>query len=125
MLARDQRVFQKLREAIIHDFGSSPASGRPMNLAAFKSCKYLQYVIAETLRVYPPVPINNRKAVRDTILPIGGGPDGTKPMPIRKGQTVNFVIYAVQRRKDIWGEDADEFIPERWENKKYDWSYIP
>ena len=29
------------------------------------------------------------------------------------------------RRKDIWGEDANEFRPERWEGQRRNWSYTP
>lgn len=25
----------------------------------------------------------------------------------------------------IWGDDAREFVPERWEGKKQSWEYIP
>jgi len=58
-------------------------------------------------------------------LPVGGGEDGTKPVAIRKGQVVAFGVYGMHRRKDIWGEDADEFRPERWERRKMDWAYLP
>jgi len=71
------------------------------------------------------VPVNNRMAVRDTVLPVGGGDDGSKPVSVRKGQLVNFIVYQIHRRKDIWGEDADEFRPERWDGRKIDWSFVP
>lgn len=46
-------------------------------------------------------------------------------MAVEKGQTVIYSILGVHKRKDIWGEDADEFRPERWDGRKIDWSYVP
>lgn len=71
-------------------------------------------MLNESLRVYPLVPVNSREAIVDTTLPLGGGEDGNSPMFIRKGQTVTWSTYAMHRRKDYYGEDADEYKPERW-----------
>lgn len=51
----------------------------------------------------------------DTVLPVGGGPDGKCPIFVPAGTLVGYQVYVLQRRKDIFGEDADEFRPERWE----------
>lgn len=37
---------------------------------------------------------------------------------------VAFGIAAMHRRKDLWGEDADDFRPERWRNDKSSWVRI-
>lgn len=59
--------------------------------------------------------MNGRVAVRDTTLPLGGGPDGKSPVLVKKGQPVIYSAYVMQRRTDLYGEDALEFKPERWE----------
>ena len=60
-------------------------------------------------------------AVVDTVLPLGGGPDGKSPVFIPAGATVNYSVYSMHRRKDLFGEDADEFKPERWETLRPVW----
>ena len=73
--------------------------------------------------------MNNRTAKTDTILPRGGGPDGTAPILVRKGEVVVFSQYVNARRKNIFGPDADDFRPERWEGQEetnsYGWAYFP
>jgi len=69
------------------------------------------------LRLYPPVPAAGFEATEDTFLPVGGGTDGKSPIFVPKGQAINYSVYAMHRRKDIYGPDAEMFRPERWEEK--------
>jgi cytochrome P450 len=77
------------------------------------------------LRIHPVVPANSRLANQDSILPVGGGPDGKAPVFVAKGTIVAYWTYAMHRRKDIYGDDADEFVPERWESLRPGWEYLP
>lgn len=120
-LALHPDVFATLREAVLRDFSSS---GKP-DFAELKACKPLQHFMNEILRLHPIVPINNRFCVKDTTLPLGGGADQRSPIAIRAGQSVVFSVYAMHRRTDLWGEDALEFRPSRWEQKIPAWQYSP
>jgi len=124
MLVRHPNIYAKLRSIILDQFGTY---SRPRNLtfANLKSCTYLQNVLKEILRLYPSVPINSRRCVRDTTLPRGGGPDGNSPIYVREGQEINYLVHVMHHRKDIWGEDAEEFKPERWQGKRVGWEYLP
>lgn len=78
------------------------------------------------LRMQPAVPFNTRTATRDTTLPVGGGVDGRSPIYLRKGENLTYCVYSMHRRKDLWGQDANEFRPERWEeNPKRGWEFLP
>jgi cytochrome P450 len=125
-LARDPARYQKLREIVVADFGTYDEDPRErMSFESLKACKYLQYVIDETLRLYPIVPGNSRRAIKNTTLPRGGGPDGKSRTYVRKGTLVSYSVYIMHRRKDIWGDDVDDFRPERWEGRKVGWEYLP
>ncbi|KAK8115251.1 cytochrome p450 domain-containing protein [Apiospora kogelbergensis] len=73
----------------------------------------------------PPVALNSREAIRDTVLPRGGGPSGEEPVFVPRGTIVRYQPWCMQRRKDLYGADAEEFRPERWETIRPTYEYIP
>ncbi|KAK3324589.1 cytochrome P450 CYP52T1 [Cercophora scortea] len=125
LLAKHPEQLTRLRAAITADFGTDTDTVTNITAQALKKCTYLQWAMAEALRLHPPAALNGRIAARDTTLPTGGGPDSTRPVAIRKGTKVTLVPYAMHRRRDLFGDDAAEFRPERWEGRKVDWGYVP
>ncbi|KAI9819622.1 MAG: hypothetical protein M1827_007072 [Pycnora praestabilis] len=123
-LARHPKVWEKLRAEILMHFGTQ-SDEEDVSFETLKGCRYLQHVLNESLRLNAVAPYNARMAVRDTILPSGGGKDRDKPIAVRKGQMVNYTVYVMHRRPDIWGEDAGEFKPERWEGRLSSWEFLP
>ncbi|XP_051138642.1 cytochrome P450 CYP94D108-like [Andrographis paniculata] len=67
---------------------------------------YLQAAITESMRLYPPVPVDTKACKGDDILP-----DGTV---IKKDWFISYNTYAMGRMESIWGEDCCEYRPERW-----------
>ena len=124
ILARNPSRYRQLRETVIEDFGPADAP-KGITFAKLKACKPLQHYLDEALRLFPVVPGNGRVAVKDTILPRGGGPDGSAPIFIKKGTNVVYSVYVLHRHKDLWGEDADVFRPERFDGRKHGFDYLP
>ncbi|KAF8380396.1 hypothetical protein HHK36_027881 [Tetracentron sinense] len=69
---------------------------------------YLHAALTETLRLYPAVPVDGKCSETDDILP-----DGYR---LKRGDGVYYMAYAMGRMSYIWGEDAEDFRPERWLN---------
>ncbi|KAL8960511.1 MAG: hypothetical protein Q9183_005453, partial [Haloplaca sp. 2 TL-2023] len=99
-LARHPAVYSKLRNEIL-DAELSPCN---LTFERLKGLKYLQSVISETFRLNPTIGTNSRMALKDTILPTGGGPSGsgTSPILVRKGDIVVFGFYALHRQPKIF-----------------------
>ncbi|KAJ7734831.1 cytochrome P450 [Mycena metata] len=81
---------------------------------------YLDCVVRETMRLHAPVPASNRIAVQDDVVHLGTPFKDTRgvlheAIRIRKGTMVTIPILALNRDVEIWGPDAMEFRPERWE----------
>ncbi|GFF54000.1 cytochrome P450 52A3-B [Aspergillus lentulus] len=121
MLAKKPAIWDKLRREVVG------LQSRTPTYEELRSLRYVQCCINESLRLHPVVPRNERQAVRDTVLPLGGGDDGLSPVFVPKGTIVSYNIYAMHRRADFYGPDAEEFRPERWEDGKLQprWGYLP
>ncbi|MCD7035827.1 bifunctional cytochrome P450/NADPH--P450 reductase [Metabacillus sp. GX 13764] len=78
-----------------------------------KKLKYIQMVLNEALRLWPTAPGFSIYAKGDQVL-------GEKYM-LKEGQEVFVILPQLHRDKAVWGENADEFLPERFE----DMSRIP
>ncbi|EAW15604.1 cytochrome P450 [Aspergillus fischeri NRRL 181] len=121
MLAKKPVVWDKLRAEV------ACLQGRTPTYEELRSLRYVQCCVNESLRLHPVVPRNERQAVRDTVLPLGGGSDGLSPVFVPKGTIVSYNLYAMHRRPDFYGPDAEEFRPERWEDGRLQprWGYLP
>ncbi|KAI4094935.1 MAG: hypothetical protein LQ344_001980 [Seirophora lacunosa] len=118
VLAREPFAWKRLREDV------DSLGGRKPTLEELKQLKYLGFCLNETFRLYPIVHGTNRVATKDTVLPKGGGPDEQSTVLVTKATLVAFNFAALHLRKDLWGDDAEDFRPERWEDEKASWEFL-
>ncbi|KAI4349425.1 hypothetical protein L6164_010015 [Bauhinia variegata] len=91
-----------------------------------KDMVYTHAALSESMRLYPPVPMDTKEAVDDDVLP-----DGTV---VKKGMRVTYHVYAMGRLENLWGPDWAEFRPERWLDRvattdsdegNWRWNFVP
>ncbi|CAN0886449.1 Cytochrome P450 94A2 [Linum grandiflorum] len=67
---------------------------------------YTHASLCESMRLYPPVPMDTKIAENDDVLP-----DGTA---VKAGTRITYHPYAMGRSERVWGADWAAFRPERW-----------
>ncbi|KAJ3969298.1 cytochrome P450 [Lentinula raphanica] len=112
LLCCHPEVTHRLRAEILDHYHND---GRP-TLENLKSLKYLRAVLNETLRLFPPVPMNSRLSDSPCAVPCTplSKAHATNSVFIPSNTTILYNTFLIQRRKDLWGEDAEDFRPERW-----------
>ncbi|KAI0648490.1 cytochrome P450 [Trametes meyenii] len=119
LLSMHPDVQQKLREEIAQARDDGTEALRDLDYDEVMELPFLDAVCRETLRRYPPVRSLPRIVRKDTILPLSApirGIDGTliDAIPMSKGTRVITNLHSSNCNKDLWGEDAEEWKPERW-----------
>ncbi|XP_003700755.1 cytochrome P450 4g15-like [Megachile rotundata] len=108
------RVYEELNE-IFKD------SNRPCTFQDTLEMKYLERVILETLRLYPPVPAIARLLKEDVQLVTGN-------YVLPKDCTILISPYKVHRLEEYYPNpeefNPDNFLPERTQNRHY-YAFIP
>ncbi|EUC64329.1 cytochrome P450 family hydroxylase [Rhizoctonia solani AG-3 Rhs1AP] len=94
----------------------------PSIFSALDELPKLNNVIRESLRLIPPVHSSLRVATENDIIPtsepvrLHDGTFTTNGVHIKKGTYVHIALEGINLVRDVWGEDADLFRPERWDN---------
>ncbi|KAK4268366.1 hypothetical protein QN277_025034 [Acacia crassicarpa] len=109
-----------LRAEIFETFPNISSHG-VFDIDKLRKMKQLSMVVQESLRLYGPAITASREALEE--VKVGD-------MVVPKGTNILVFIAAIHRDREIWGEDADEFKPERFEGgvseaSKYPQAYLP
>lgn len=102
-LARNPEVQEKLHQEIMQKL--PPQSSLDWKSLSATDMPYLNGVIYETLRLWPPVPLDPKMAFEDDVVPGG--------FTIPKWSTIAYVPYAMGRDATRYPEPL-AFRPERW-----------
>lgn len=99
LLSINQSAQTKLREEVDKVLGK-----RSCTMADLQAMPYLKAVVKETLRLFPPIPINARVTQEEVVI---------SNYRIPKGTIIMLNNYTMSRDARIF-KDPDVFIPDRW-----------
>ncbi|KAI0648488.1 cytochrome P450 [Trametes meyenii] len=119
LLCLPPEVQQKLREELIQARDDGTGALRDLDYDEVMELPFLDAVCRETLRRYPPVRGLARVVQKDAILPLSApirGVDGSQidSIPVKKGMQIIVNLKGSNCNRELWGEDAEEWKPERW-----------
>ncbi|KAL2269933.1 hypothetical protein VTJ83DRAFT_2117 [Remersonia thermophila] len=113
LLAKHPEIQSRLRAEIRANLPpvGTPEEGSTVSSIDIDRLPYLNAVCNEVLRYFPPAPLTLRRAACDTTI-LGHR--------IPKGTQIAIVPWALNKSVHMWGEDAQEFNPDRWMPKHGD-----
>ncbi|KIK40787.1 hypothetical protein CY34DRAFT_763985 [Suillus luteus UH-Slu-Lm8-n1] len=119
-LARQPKIQSRLRTEIWETEAAVHARGDiDFTIADFEAMPYTTAVMKEILRFCCVIYHANRCASQDDVLPLSQpittrSGDVIRELPVPKGTRIVASIAAYNRNKELWGEDAHVFNPDRW-----------
>ncbi|KAJ0179462.1 hypothetical protein K1T71_005174 [Dendrolimus kikuchii] len=118
LLGVHQAIQQKVYDELYEIFGDSD---RLVTFEDTLRMKYLERVILESLRMYPPVPMIARQLTRDVKI-------RTNNYVLPSGATVAIATFKLHRNPKYYKNpnvfNPDNFLPENTQNRHY-YSYVP
>lgn len=115
LISKHPRVQAKIKV----ELGDS--KGQRMTIDQIESLTYLDCVIKEVFRFFPPAAATSRSLTEDDRLPASG-------VQLHKGDEVFVLFHTLARDKRCWKIDPDLFYPERFQGEDKDhhpYAWIP
>ncbi|XP_016200346.1 alkane hydroxylase MAH1-like [Arachis ipaensis] len=110
LVASHPVVEAKILEEIDKVFGAVDRENyKILSTEDVKKLVYLHGALCEVLRLFPPIPMERKKPIKDE----------------DSDTNIIFSFYAMGRSEEIWGKDCLEFKPERWMNEKGGIVHVP
>jgi len=129
-LAMNPEVQERLYEEIMSTLKDLQAENEleadPVELFTMdriQKMKFLECVIKETLRIYPPATFTERQASEDVSIDNGDG----SQIHVKQGDVINIPIYTMHRDPAYWN-DPESYNPERFMESNpsfHKYSYLP
>ncbi|KAG5877315.1 hypothetical protein JTB14_034374 [Gonioctena quinquepunctata] len=117
-LAKNMNIQERTRKEIVEVLAKHD---NKITYEGVMEMNYLESVICETLRKYPPLPFLFRQCTKDYKVP-------DSDLVIEEGTTVQIPIFGIHYDPEIY-PDPEKFDPDRFsvENKKYrsNFSWLP
>jgi cytochrome P450 len=117
MMAMHPEVQEKVYQEIVEVF---PPTMTTIDQDILKRLVYTEQCIKETMRLFPVGALLAREPMEDGCL---------GDYKVGAGTCILLNIYSLHRRKDIWGDDANLYRPDRFtkENseKRHPFCYLP
>ncbi|KAK3319439.1 putative bifunctional P-450:NADPH-P450 reductase [Apodospora peruviana] len=85
---------------------------RPLKVEHMKQLPYISAILRETLRMCPTIPVYTVQPKNDDIL--------AGKYPVKKGQKIMLVLARSQVDPAVFGETANDFIPERMLDENFE-----
>ncbi|KAM4065571.1 cytochrome p450 [Hirsutella rhossiliensis] len=105
-LSRHPEVIHKLRR----ELRGKGCNADHVDFDTLRSMPYLDAVVTELFRLHPPISTTARRVTRPIIVETRD--NDTVVLP--RGTQLFSSVHLLHRDKQIWGETADDFRPERW-----------
>jgi cytochrome P450 len=98
-------IHTDVQERVVEEISEMLPTSAKLNYESLCKLSYLDMVIKESMRLLPAVPIIGRETQEEVTI-------GERKIP--KGIQLMIHMFNLHRRKDIWGEDANQFNPDRF-----------
>jgi cytochrome P450 len=116
LLGKYPKSMEEARREVDLVFGDSH---QPPSIEQVNNLVFIDQVIKEALRLYPPIHVGNRKAAENMSLQGYGVPKGTRVM---------YSIYLSHREEEYW-PDPEAFDPQRFDRQseahRPPFTYVP
>lgn len=115
LLGKHPQALYRARDEVDHVLGSQPPT-----YEALQELDYVDRVVKESLRLFPPIHVGTRRALDELAL------DGYR---LPRGERILYSIYLSHRDPKQWPEpdtfDPDRFIVQRGERTVEPYAYVP